>query len=71
MIILGLFAPVLCVAVPMLAVMIVMVIYIVAYYCISLPLSRHSQQEEGTSGMMLNMVSSEETAEEMNNTEGK
>lgn len=71
MIILGLFAPILCVAVPMLAVMIVMVIYVVAYYCISVPLSRQSQQEEGTSGMMLNMVSSEETAEEMNNIEGK
>lgn len=71
MIVLGLFGPILCVAVPMLAVMIAMIIYVVAYYCISVPLSRQSQQGEGASGMMLKMVSSEEAAEEMDNREGK
>lgn len=71
MIVLGLFGPILCVAVPMLAVMTAMIIYVVAYYCISVPLSRQSQQGEGASGMMLKMVSSEEAAEEMDNREGK
>lgn len=71
MIVFGLFGPILCVAVPMLAVMIAMIIYVVAYYCISVPLSRQSQKGEGASGMMLKMVSSEEAAEEMDDREGK
>lgn len=68
----GLFAPILCVAVPMLAVMIAMIIYVVAHYCVSVPLSsRHSQQGDAATGMMMKMASSEEAAEEMDNREGK
>lgn len=51
MIFISLFGPILCVAVPMLAVMIAIIIYVVAHYCISVPLSRHSQQEEGAAEM--------------------
>lgn len=71
MTVLVLFGPVLCVAVPMLAVTIGVVIYVVSYYCLSVPLSRQSQQDEGASGMMLKMGSGEEAADEMDNQEGK
>lgn len=66
-----LFGPILCVAVPMVAVMIAMIIYVVAHYCLSVPLSRHSQKGEGAAGMMMKMASSEEAAEEMDNRDGK
>lgn len=71
MIVLGLFGSILCVAVPILVVMIAMIIYFVAHYCISVPLSRQSQQGKGASGMMMKMVSSEGTVLEMDNREGK
>lgn len=66
-----LFGPILCVAVPMVAVVIAMIIYVVDHYCISVPLSRQSQQEDGAAGMMMKTGSSEEAAEEMDNREGK
>uniref|UniRef100_A0A671VKR4 CRAL-TRIO domain-containing protein n=1 Tax=Sparus aurata TaxID=8175 RepID=A0A671VKR4_SPAAU len=44
-----------------------MIIYVVAHYCLSVPLSRHSQKGEGAAGMMMKMASSEEAAEEMDN----
>lgn len=71
MVVFVLFGPILCVVVPMLAVMIALIIYVVAHYCISVPLSRHSQQGEGAAGMMMKIASSEEAAEEMDNREGK
>ena len=67
----GLFGPILCVAVPMVVVVIAMVIYVVAHYCLSVPLSRHSPQRDGATGMMMKMASSEEAAEELDNGEGK
>lgn len=67
MFVLGVFGPVLFVAVPMLAV--AMIIYMVAHYCISLPLSRESQQGDGSSGMQ--KVESSEISEQMNHREGK
>lgn len=70
MIVFGLFGPILCVAVPMVAVMIAMIIYVVAHYCLSVPLSRHSQQGEDAVGMMVKTASGEEAAEEMDNREG-
>ena len=70
MVVFGLFGPILCVAVPMVVVAIAMIIYVIAYYCISVPLSRHSQQGDRAAGMMMKMASSEE-AEEMENREGK
>ena len=66
-----LFGPILCVAVPMVAVVIAMIIYGVDHYCISVPLSRQSQQGDGAAGMMMKTASSEEAAEEMDNREGK
>lgn len=73
MVVFGLFGPILCVAVPMVAVAIAVIIYVVAHYCLSVPLSRHFQQEDGAAGMMMMMKkpSSEEAAEEMDNREGK
>lgn len=68
MIVFGLFGPILCVAVPMVVVVIAMLIYVVAHYCVSVPLSRQSQQGDGAAGMM---ASSEEAAEERDNREGK
>lgn len=70
MIIFGLFGPILCVAVPMVAVMIAVIVYVVAHYCVSTPLSRHTQQEEGAVGMMMKTASGEEASEEMDNREG-
>ena len=57
----------------MVAVMIAVIIYVVAHYCLSVPLSRHSQKGEGGAGMMMKMASSEEAAEEVDevNREGK
>ncbi|AWP07196.1 putative protein prune -like 2 isoform 4 [Scophthalmus maximus] len=46
-----------------------MIIYVVAHYCLSVPLSRHSQQRDGAVGMMTTMPSSEETAEELEDRE--
>lgn len=71
MIVFGLFGSILCVAVPMVLVVIAMTIYVVSHYCLSLPLSRHSQQTDNAAGMMIKMASSEEAAEEMDNREGK
>uniref|UniRef100_A0A665TI24 CRAL-TRIO domain-containing protein n=1 Tax=Echeneis naucrates TaxID=173247 RepID=A0A665TI24_ECHNA len=42
-----------------------MVIYVVAHYCLSVPLSRQSQQRNGTTGMMITMVPSEEADKEV------
>jgi len=70
MIVFGLFAPILCVVVPLVALVIAMIIYVLAHYCISVPLSRQSQQGVGAAGMMMKMASSEETAEELENREG-
>lgn len=70
MIVFGLFAPILCVVVPMVAVLIAMLIYIVAHYCISVPLSRSPQQGDSASEMIMKITSSKE-AEEMDNGEGK
>lgn len=64
-----LFGPILCIAVPMVAVVIAMLVYVVDHYCMSVPLSRHSQQEDGAAGMKV--ASNEEAAEEMDNREGK
>lgn len=55
----------------MLVVIVAMIIYFVAHYCISVPLSRQSQQEKGASGMMMKMASSEEAVPEMDYREGK
>ena len=71
MIVFVLFGPILFVAVPLVAVVIAMLIYVVAHYCVSVPLSRHSQQGDGASGIMMKTASSEEAAEEMDNREGK
>lgn len=71
MIIFGLFGPILCIAVPMVAVMTALIVYVVAHYCLFVPLSRHSQQGDGAAGMVMKMASSEEAAEEMDNREGK
>lgn len=71
MVVFGFFGPILCIAVPMVAVVIAMIIYVVAHYCLSVPLSRHSQQRDSGAGMMMKMASSEEAAEEMDNREGK
>lgn len=72
MFVLGVFGPVLFVAVPVLAGTVAMIIYIVAHYCISVPLSRQSQQGECSSGMKMIMkkVSSEKDAEKMDNRAG-
>lgn len=70
MIVFGLFGPILCVAVPMVVVVIAVIIYVMAHYCVSVPLSRHSQQGDSAAGMMMKMASNEE-AEEMENREGK
>lgn len=71
MVIFGFFGPILCVVVPMVAVVIAMIIYVVAHYFLSVPLSRHSQQRDSGAGMMMKMASSEEAAEDMDNREGK
>lgn len=72
MFVLGVFGPVLFVAMPMLAGTVAMIIYIVAHYCTSLPVSRQSQQGESSSGMKMiaKKVSSEEDAEQMDNRAG-
>lgn len=71
MFVLGVFGPVLFVTI--LAAAIAVVIYAVAHYCVSVPLHRQSQQDEGSAGMkmMMKMVPSEEVAEQMNNSAGK
>lgn len=71
MVVFGLFGPILCVVVPMVAMAIAMMIYVVAHYCVSVPLSRHSQQGERAARMMMKIPSSEEAAEKMYNIEGK
>lgn len=71
MVVFVLFGPVLCVVVPMVAVAIAIIIYVVAHYCISVPLSRHSQQGVDAAGVMMKTASSEEAADEMDNREGK
>lgn len=68
MIVFGLFGPILCVVVPLVVFVVAMIIYVMDHYCISVPLSRHSQQG---AGMMMKMASSEEAPEEMENREGK
>lgn len=60
MIVFALFGPILCVVVPLLAVVVAMIIYVVDHYCISVPLSRHSQQAVGAAEMMIKTASSEE-----------
>lgn len=72
MFVLGVFGPVLFVALPMLAGTVAMIMYIVAHYCIFVPLSRQSQQGESSSGMKMIMkkVSSEEDAEQLDNRAG-
>lgn len=72
MFVLGVFGPVLFVAVPMLVGTVAMIIYIVAHYCISVPVSRQIQQGESSSGMkmIVEKVSSEEDAEQMDNRAG-
>lgn len=73
MFVLGVFGPVLFVAVTMLAATIAMVIYTVAHNCVSVPLRRQAQQGEGSPGMkmMMKMVPSEEVAEQIDNRPGK
>lgn len=72
MFVLGVFGPVLFVAVPMLAGRGAIIVYIVAHYCISVRLNRQSQQGECSSGMKMVMkrVSSKEDAEQMDNRAG-
>lgn len=71
MIVFGLFGPILCVVVPLVALVIAMIVYVVAHYCISVPLNRNSQQGVDAAGMMMmKMASSEEAAEELDNREG-
>lgn len=50
-----------------------MVIYAVAHYCVSVPLCRQIQTGEGSAGMKMRMemVPSEEVAEQMSNSAGK
>lgn len=74
MLVFGLFGPILCVVVPLVALVIAMIVYAVAHYCISVPLNRNSQQGVDAAGMMMMMMktaSSEEAAEELDNREGK
>lgn len=72
MIVFGLFGPILCVVVPLVALVIAMTVYVVAHYCISVPLNRNSQQGVDAAGvMMMKRASSEEAAEELDNREGK
>lgn len=56
----------------MLAGTVSVIIYIVAHYCISVPLSRQCRQEETSSGMKVIMKSvfSEEDVEQMDNRAG-
>lgn len=70
MFVLGVFGPVLFVAVPMLAGTVAIIISIVAHYCISVPLNRQSQQGECSSGMIMKKVSSKEDAEQMDDRAG-
>lgn len=67
MIVFSLFAPILIVAVPLVVLVVAMIIYVVAHYCISVPLSRHSQQEVDATEMMLMKTAS---CEELDNREG-
>lgn len=53
----------------MVAVVIALLVYTVDYYCMSVPLSRHSQLGDSAAGMMV--ASSEDAAEETDNREGK
>lgn len=69
MVVFGLFGPILCVAVPVVVVAIAIVIYVMAHYCLSVPMSRNSQQRDDGAGMVMN--ASEEAADEMDNREGK
>lgn len=69
MIVFALFGPVLCVVVPLVALVIAMIVYVMAHYCISVPLSRNSQQEEGKAAMMMKKDFGEEAAEELENRE--
>uniref|UniRef100_A0A3P8RN49 CRAL-TRIO domain-containing protein n=1 Tax=Amphiprion percula TaxID=161767 RepID=A0A3P8RN49_AMPPE len=64
MVVFGLFVPILCVVVPLLAVLIAMIVYVLDHYCISVPVSRHSQQGAGAAEMMMKTASSEEAADE-------
>lgn len=70
MFVLGVF--VLFVAVPMRAGTVAIIICIVAHYCISVPLSRQSQQGESSLGMkrIMKKVSSEEDAKQTDNRPG-
>lgn len=71
MIVFALFGPLLCVVVPLVALVIAMIVYVMAHYCISLPLSRNSHQGEGEAATMMKMDSSEEAAEKLEDREGK
>lgn len=61
------FSPFLCAAVPVLTVAIPLVVYASSRYCVCV--SRQSERDQGTSGMMLK--TGEEAADEMDNQEGK
>lgn len=72
MIVFGLFGPILCVVVPLVALAVAMIVYVVAHYCISVPLRRNSQQGVDTAEMMMmKRASCEAAAEELDNREGK
>lgn len=67
------FGPVLFVAMTMTAATKAMAVFTMAHYCVSVPLHRQSQQEEGSAGMkmVLKMVPSEQVAEPMDKRAGK
>lgn len=54
----------------MVAIVMATLIYVVAHYCLSVPLSRFSQQGDSESGMMTTKVPGAETAEVQDNREG-
>lgn len=70
MVVFALFGPLLCVVVPLVALTIAMIVYVMVHYCIFVPLSRNSQQGEDDAAMMKKINPNEEAAEEQENREG-
>ena len=63
-----LFSPILCVVVPLIVVVLAMLVYVVAHYCITVPLGRSFQQGDGEAGMVTKTLSNDE--DEMDNRAG-
>ncbi|XP_056143400.1 protein prune homolog 2-like isoform X2 [Lampris incognitus] len=69
MIFLGLFGAVLCLAVPIVVVLVALLVYGISHYCLAMPLLRPSQQQDDAAKMMPTMktASSEEGADRTGN----